>query len=89
MTEFSDSWRLNGLVKETDSPFQLVRHEFASPAFVKHCRSYLEPCGHPWAALVLFDAVLVCCLNGIETVSLGFERSADEGNGVYVDGVEV
>jgi hypothetical protein len=22
-------------------------------------RSYLKPCGHPWAALVMFDSVLV------------------------------
>eukprot|EP01034_Spumella_vulgaris_P022051 gene22051-28146_t len=89
MHEYSDSWRLNAVVRETECPFQLVRHNFSDDNFRKHCRSYLEPCGHPWAALVLFDAVLVCCLNGITSVSLGFERSADEGNGVFVDGIEV
>jgi hypothetical protein len=31
----------------------------------------------------------VCQLNGIPLVYLGHEKSADEGNGVYVDNVEV
>ena len=44
----------------------------------------MKPCGHPWAALVLFDAALVCSLTGIKRVYLGHEKSADFGNGATV-----
>lgn len=36
-----------------------VTHVFKSSTFENNCRSYLKPSGHPWAALVLFDSVLV------------------------------
>ena len=37
----------------------LVKHVFTNPLFEQRARSYLKPCGHPWAALVMFDSVLV------------------------------
>ena len=46
----------------------LVQHVFANATFEQHARSYLRPCGHPWAALVLFDAALVCAMTGIRKV---------------------
>ena len=41
----------------------VVRHEFSSDVFERYAKSYYHPCGHPWAALVLFDAVLVTITN--------------------------
>jgi hypothetical protein len=66
-----------------------VRQEFRSAEFEKRALSYLYPCGHPWAALVFFESLLVCALTGVSEVWLGFERSADEGNGVFWRGQEV
>jgi hypothetical protein len=37
-----------------------VKHEFIDERFERSARSFLHPTGHPWAALVLFDALLVC-----------------------------
>lgn len=37
----------------------VVKHVFVDDNFRRLSRSYLEPCGHPWAAVVLFDALLV------------------------------
>jgi hypothetical protein len=116
----------------------IVRHDFQTQLLHRRKRSYLKPCAHPWAALVLFDSVLVgflncnllCCptggfsvgayawcvaivhatspcsdlldarlwaapvlqaaqMSGVREVRLGYERSADEGNGVFVQGREV
>lgn len=36
-----------------------VRHKFTDPVFMQTSRSSLTPTGHPWAALVIFDALLV------------------------------
>jgi hypothetical protein len=36
-----------------------VRHDFQTQLVHRRKRSYLKPCAHPWAALVLFDSVLV------------------------------
>lgn len=41
----------------------LVKHIFMDEEFRRLSRSYCEPCGHPWAAVVLFDSLLVCRLN--------------------------
>ena len=87
--EYEASWRLQKIVEVSEKDLHIMRHEIQSPTFEKHARSFLYPCGHPWAALVIFDALLVCSLQKINYVSLGFERSADEGNGVYVNDVEV
>lgn len=37
----------------------LAVHHFDYNCLVRIGRSSLTPCGHPWAALVLFDSVLV------------------------------
>lgn len=66
-----------------------VRHIFANKNFESRARSYLQPCGHPWAALVLFDSCLIASMYDISSVSLGFEKSADEGNGIVMNGIEV
>eukprot|EP01038_Epipyxis_sp_PR26KG_P009134 gene9134-12320_t len=87
--EYQNNWRLSSIVNLTQSEFALVRHDFYCPSFVKYARSYLKPCGHPWAALVLFDSVLVAVLDDIPEIVLGHEKSADEGNGVFVNNVEV
>ncbi len=100
------------------SELVLVKHNFNDDNYNKYSHSYYEPCGHPWAALVLFDAVLVSILmeerdrekervevesvevqeteervregvKGRREISLGYEKSADEGNGVYVGDREV
>lgn len=36
-----------------------VKHVFADPMFERTARSFLAPTGHPWAALVMFDSLLV------------------------------
>ena len=36
-----------------------VRHDFQNELLHRVKRSYLKPCAHPWAALVLFDSLLV------------------------------
>jgi len=76
-------------VEESGCKLHLVKHDFNYKSIEKHCKSFLKPCGHPWAALVYFDALLVSQLHHIPLVYLGHEKSADEGNGVYVNGVEV
>lgn len=40
-------------------PYHTIVHEFQYDRLRSHGVSYLQPCGHPWAALVVFDAVLV------------------------------
>jgi hypothetical protein len=62
----------------------LVKHIFMDEEFRRLSRSYCEPCGHPWAAVVLFDSLVVGYLLDIPRISLGFEKSADEGNRVFV-----
>jgi len=39
--------------------FRAVRHDFQNELLHRVKRSYLKPCAHPWAALVLFDSLLV------------------------------
>ena len=89
LLEFEASWRLQKIVEVSEKDHHVMRHEIQSAIFEKNARSFCYPCGHPWAALVIFDSLLLCSLQKINHVSLGFERSADEGNGVYVNEVEV
>ena len=89
LLEFEASWRLQKIVEVSEKDHHVMRHEIQSAIFEKHARSYNYPTGHPWAALVIFDSLLVCSLQKINHMSLGFERSADEGNGVYVNEIEV
>ena len=41
-------------------PLYTVIHDNKYDYLAHRTRSYMEPCGHPWAALVLFDSLLVC-----------------------------
>lgn len=75
MFEFTVNWRLPALVTAMqednvgDSPSSsnisiedhviLVKHVFVDENFKRLSRSYCEPCGHPWAAVVLFDTLIV------------------------------
>lgn len=93
MFEFQENWRIPAIVKEatgcstiTIDDCAVVKHHFYDENFIKYSRSYLRPEGHPWAALVLFDALLVAYLRGdISQIHLGHELAADEGNGVYIN----
>lgn len=53
----SDSQK--GHNSDPSSPVYIIRHDFKCDVFDKYVLSYLYPCGHPWAALVLFDSLLV------------------------------
>lgn len=57
--EFERNWRLPAIVKAVDCDVVHVRHVFVDETFIRLCRSYLVPCGHPWAAVVLYDTLLV------------------------------
>lgn len=92
--EYESNSKLQKLVEIIQShhigtKLHIVRHNFHCDDFESYAKSFCKPCGHPWAALVLFDALLVCKMNGIDKISFGHERSADEGNGVSVNGLEV
>jgi hypothetical protein len=76
-------------VEKIGTGVHIVKHLFKNSLFEQQARSYLKPCGHPWAALVMFDSVLICLTLGIKTVSLGYEKSADFGNGVTKEGIEI
>lgn len=119
-----------------------MKHDFDNYWINSHRKSYLNPCGHPWAALCLFDSVLVLVLwhvcfkwkckgrkcifliavdsllltplfalldcsivlwwplllfillqislrSGYSEIHLGWEHSANIGNGIFVSNVEV
>ena len=83
------NYRLHDLLRCTNSPCIFVRHDFRCQTFLKYSRSYFQPCGHPWAALVLFDSLLVAIVTNTTDISFGFEKSADEGNAVFLAGREV
>ena len=91
--EFEDSWRLRKIMKlgsnGDESRRSLCRHVFYDQTWLQVSRTTLTEEGHPWAMLVLFDSLLIACLLNIPTISLGFEKSADFGNGVYFNGAEV
>jgi len=79
--EFLSSARLRGLVSRSGVACVNVGHDFGY-AGLGACRRACVPCGHPWAALVCFDAVLTALLLGFDAVAVGNERSANFGNGV-------
>jgi hypothetical protein len=87
--EFQESWRLRYLKDHMGGAFFQMRHEFKDDNWLQFSKSYMKPCGHPWAALVCFDAVLLASLQGIGKVVLGFEKSADYGNNIHLHGLEV
>jgi hypothetical protein len=89
--EFDESWRLRRImaVAGEGRPYSLCRHVFADDMWLRFSRSTLTEEGHPWAMLVLFDSLLTACLLKIPAIQLGFERSADFGNGMHFLGKEV
>ncbi|CAE7795844.1 murL [Symbiodinium sp. CCMP2592] len=89
--EFQGSWRLQTVVERSGSPVLVMAHDFQTEALAKLRRSKrrLQPCGHPWAALVGFDAVLVAILAGFDYIAVGNERSANYGNNLRVGSIEV
>ena len=88
--EFQGSWRLQTVVQRSGSPVLVMAHDFQTEALAKLRRSRrLQPCGHPWAALVGFDAVLVAILSGFDYIAVGNERSANYGNNLRVGSIEV
>jgi hypothetical protein len=57
--EYHGNWRLPEIVRKTGNEVIVIKHIFVDETFIQLSRSYLEPCGHPWAGVVLFDALLV------------------------------
>lgn len=57
--------------------YYAVRHDFQNALLHQVKRSYLKPCAHPWAALVLFDSLLVqmLCVNSSITHKLHILRA--------------
>jgi len=89
--EFDESWRLRRImaVAGEGRPYSLCRHVFTDDVWLRFSRSTLTEEGHPWAMLVMFDSLLTACLLEIPAIQLGFERSADFGNGMHFLGKEV
>ena len=90
--EFDQSRRLKAVVGRSGSPALVMAHDFQYKALSRlriSRRGRLHSCGHPWAALVGFDAVLAAILEGYDYVAVGNERSANYGNGVKVGSVDV
>ncbi|CAE7585331.1 murL [Symbiodinium natans] len=88
--EFQESWRLQAVVQRSGSSALVMSHDFQNEALLKLRKSKkLRPCGHPWAALVGFDAVLVAILHGFDYIAVGNERSANYGNDLHVGSLEV
>lgn len=57
--EFEDNWRLQTVLKTTERPYTVLKHDFKYSEIAKYASSTLRREGHPWAALCLFDALLV------------------------------
>lgn len=58
-TEYEESWRIQQLLRQTARPFTVIKHMFHYESIEQYAVSYLKREGHPWAALVMFDALLV------------------------------
>ena len=96
--EYEGNWRLQAICDKllalnnntsVRTSINIVRHVFVTEEFEKYAKSYYKPSGHPWAALVLFDSVLVSYLKGYQSVAFGYEKSANEGNHVFINGMEI
>ena len=85
---FRDGRRLPALVRASGLPCLCAGHDFGYRDLAA-CGRSKAPCGHPWAALVCFDALAVSLLLGFGFVAVGNERSANFGNGVWVGAHEV
>jgi hypothetical protein len=92
--EFQESWRLQSIIRATrqkciQAAF-LLEHDFLDPVWVNEvAQTGYMPCGHPWAALVAFDAVLSAIMGGFNYIAVGNERSANYGNNVFHEGINV
>ncbi|CAK0885866.1 unnamed protein product [Prorocentrum cordatum] len=89
--EFSGSPRLQGIVEASGSTCLVMEHDFGldQVAEVRARRQLgrgFKVQGNPWAALVAFDSVIVATALGFDTVAVGNERSANFGNGVFLEG---
>eukprot|EP01039_Chlorochromonas_danica_P007995 gene7995-8817_t len=85
--EYNLNYRLEEIVQQTKCRKVIVNHDFHYQDLGQVCRSYLTPCGHPWAGLVLFDCLLVSlCMSPSDSriISFGHEKSADEGNNLFL-----
>jgi UDP-N-acetyl-alpha-D-muramoyl-L-alanyl-L-glutamate epimerase len=90
LEEYENSWRLRYIMKYAGGNVpSLVKHVFLDDVWLQVSRTSLTEEGVPWAMLVLFDSLLVACLMNIPRIHLGYERSADFGNGVMLRGREV
>ena len=85
--EYARNWRLEALAREsgTRQPVLLATHNWRCPRWEAARQRRFTPCGHPWAALVAFVSALVARLHGHSAIAVGNERSANEGNGTYME----
>lgn len=74
VSDNSDPFIYNGnlqhLIKLMDNHVKelsvyVPHHDFHCDTFERYARSFYRPCGHPWAALVFFDTVLVRLLTDL------------------------
>jgi len=63
LQEYHHHRRLQRIIALTGASCRVVQHDFQNELIHRHRKSYLKPCAHPWAALVLFDSLLVHCMH--------------------------
>ena len=88
-TELEGSPRLQGIVAASGSPCLVVSHVFDYGDLARCGFGTMEAAGHPWAALVCFDSLVVALILGFDSIAVGNERSANYGNGMFVGAWEV
>ena len=88
-SEFDHSKRLQEVVATSGGDCVVARHDFGYEALDARRSVGAKPCGHPWAALVAFDGAAVAHLLGYDAFVVGNERSAADGNGIFLNGREV
>ena len=77
--EFANSRRLQALVAKSQLHCRVVEHDFG-----RRPAGGFVASGHPWAALVAFDAALCAAMLQFQYVAVGNEASADAGNGIFL-----
>eukprot|EP00435_Cladocopium_sp_Y103_P016365 s836_g4.t1 len=82
--EFRGSRRLQGIVERSQLPCHVVEHDFGVKAMSMDRSRRFVSAGHPWAALVAFDAALCAAMLNFQYVAVGNEASADAGNGIFL-----
>eukprot|EP00755_Sulcionema_specki_P021870 Sspe_Gene.75144::Locus_46956_Transcript_1_1_Confidence_1.000_Length_1672::g.75144::m.75144 len=93
--EFYDNWHYQAVVEVTrqraTAPSDMITMAVYTPDehFWWACRrDACEIAGFPWATLVAFTSALVALEEGLDTVVVGNEKSANEGNGVFIETAE-